>query len=88
VQYDVIKNNNHSPTVNQPDHSLNNALFEMCIYTQFIGGSRIFLGGAQGQIHPDVYWLHTGEDPTVQVAFLTNTVLLKYFQYSLHPAWS
>jgi len=55
VQYDVIKNNNDSPTVNQPDHSLNNTLFEMRIYTQFIGGSRIFLGRAQGQIHPDVY---------------------------------
>jgi len=34
-----------------------------------IGGSRIFLGGAQGRVHPDVYWLHSIEDPTAQVTF-------------------
>jgi len=28
-----------------------------------------FLGGAQGQVHPDVYWLHSSEDPTAQVTF-------------------
>jgi len=34
-----------------------------------LGGSRIFWGGAQGQFHTDVYWLHSSEDPTVQVNF-------------------
>jgi len=28
-----------------------------------------FQGGAQGQAHPDVYWLHSSEDPTAQVTF-------------------
>jgi len=31
----------------------------------FIGGSRIFLRGAQGQVHPDMYSLHSSEGPTV-----------------------
>jgi len=30
--------------------------------------------GAQGQIHPDLYQLHSGENPTAQVTFLTDTV--------------
>jgi len=32
-----------------------------------------FRGGAQGQVHPDVHWLHSSEDPTAQVNFLTST---------------
>ena len=40
------------------------------IYTLYIGGSRIcFRGGAQGRLYPDVYWLHSSEDPTAQVIF-------------------
>jgi len=35
----------------------------------FIGVSRIFLGGAQGQVHPDMYWLHSSENPTAHVTF-------------------
>ena len=38
-------------------------------FNTLIGGSRIFLGAAQGRVHPDVYWLHSSEDPTAQVAF-------------------
>ena len=37
-----------------------------------IGGSRIFLGGAQGRVHPDVYWLHGSENPTAQITFFTH----------------
>jgi len=40
------------------------------LYPATIGGSRIcFRGGAQGQVHPVVYWLHSSEDPTAQVTF-------------------
>jgi len=40
-----------------------------CCDNTFIGGSRIFLGGTQGRVHPDVYWLHSSEDPTALVTF-------------------
>jgi len=28
-----------------------------------------FLGGDQGRIHPNVYWVHSSEDPAAQVSF-------------------
>jgi len=28
-----------------------------------------FLRGAQGRVHPDVYWVHSSEDSTAQVTF-------------------
>ena len=34
------------------------------------GGSRIFLGGSQGRVHPDVCWLHSSDDPSAKVPFL------------------
>jgi len=39
------------------------------MHHMFIGVSRIFLGGAQGQVHPDMYWLHSSENPTAHVTF-------------------
>ena len=42
-----------------------------------IGGSRIFLGGAQRRVHPDVYWLHISEDPTARTRSITIHILAK-----------
>jgi len=43
--------------------------------TNTIGGSRIFLGGAQGRVHPDVYWVHSSEGPTGPGKFFWQTRL-------------
>jgi len=42
-----------------------------------IGGSRIFLGGVQRRVHPDVYWLHISEDPSTHAQLITVHILAK-----------